>query len=159
MGLLPFLNVLTGEELLNFVTEHEDMPTPDLVKAAGYTRQTKSGKLQLLTKPFYDALLKARGVSLKQPKATGKLPTFETSVHESGIVLVGKTYTNRFGLQPGDVLHIELGESDIRLVPMVGKKATPKKKPAKKGKKAAEVTPLDPAESLLAAEEKALAAA
>lgn len=125
------ITVLTGQDLIDFVNANEDLPTPELVREAGYTRVTKKGKTQLLTKPFYNALLKARGVELKQPKASGKLPSFETSVHTSGIVLVGKTYTERFGLEEGDVLKIELGEGEIRLIPQIGRKAEPKKaKPA-----------------------------
>ena len=122
--------VLKGSELIDFVKVNEDLAVPELVRSAGYIRLTKAGKEQLLHKQFTNALLAARGVNLKNPKAAGKLPTFETSVHESGIVLVGKTYTDRFGLTPGDVLSIEFGESEIRLVPQPGKKAAPKGKKA-----------------------------
>lgn len=147
-----FTVVLKGSELIDFVKVNEDMAVPDLVRSAGYVRTTKTGKEQLLHKQFTDSLLQARGVNLKHPKASGKVPTFETSVHESGIVLVGKTYTSRFGLTAGDVLTIEFGENDIRLVPQPGKKAAPKSKKAAAACTAPVATEEEEDEDLLALE-------
>ena len=73
-------------------------------------------------------------------------------MHESGIVLVGKTYTSRFGLTAGDVLTIEFGENDIRLVPQPGKKAAPKSKKAAAACTAPVATEEEEDEDLLALE-------
>lgn len=110
--------MLTGADLINFVKANPQLTQRQLAKAAGYTRTSaESGKEQILEKAFYQALLRANGMELQTGKPTGKTARYETTVHRSGVVLVGKTYVNRFGLKPGDELVIALEDDSIRLVP------------------------------------------
>lgn len=109
--------MLTGAALLDFVKANEDMNQTQLAREAGYTRVTEKGKEQVLTKAFTQALLNAKGVNLKIGKAPGKTAKFETSVHASGVILIGKTYVEKFGVQPGDMLAIEVQDDCIKLVP------------------------------------------
>lgn len=109
--------MLTGQDLLDFVTANPDLTPKQLAGEAGYIRQTESGKEQILEKAFTHALLSAKGLPLKAAKAQGKTAKFETTVHASGVILVGKTYVERFGVEPGTTMAIELDEDCIRLVP------------------------------------------
>lgn len=109
--------MISGQDLIAFVKQHEGLSQTELARAAGYVRTTEAGKEQVLVKAFYDALLKAQGLKIVVGKAPGKVAQYETTVHRSGIVLVGKTYTQKFGLEAGDSLKIVLEGDSIRLVP------------------------------------------
>lgn len=110
--------MLSGPELLQFVQANPELSQRQLAKQAGYVRvSSKTDKEQILEKQFYQALLRANGMELKPGQAQGKSARYETTVHRSGVVLVGKTYVKRFGLQPGDELEIRLEDEAIRLVP------------------------------------------
>ena len=56
-------------------------------------------------------------------RSPGKTAQFETTVHRSGIVLVGKTYVEKFGLKAGDSLDIVLDDEFIKLVPKAASQA------------------------------------
>lgn len=120
--------MLEGQELLDFVkgSESRQLTEPDLAREAGYIRITKTGREQVLTKRFYNALLAAKGIEVNLGRTPGKTPQFTTHVHRSGVILLGKTYSEEFGLNPGDELVIKLDDDAIRLVP---KPATSKTKP------------------------------
>lgn len=109
--------MLTGQELLDFVTEHEDLNQKQLAQQAGYTRVTKTNKKQILVGRFNQALLKAKGVNVRMGRAPGKTAQYTTTVHKSGVVLVGRIYSEKFGLEPGDELDIALEDDCIKLVP------------------------------------------
>jgi hypothetical protein len=109
--------MLVGKALLDLVKEHEDMNQTELARAAGYVRATKTGKEQVLVKQFYNALLRAQGVAIAVGKAPGKVAQYQTTVHRSGVILLGKTYSQKFNLQPGDELEIVIDDEAIRLVP------------------------------------------
>lgn len=123
--------MLVGEELLALVKSNPDTNQMDLARAAGYVRETKKGKEQVLVKRFYGALLAAQGVSIAVGKAPGKIPQYVTTVHRSGVILLGQTYSKRFGLAPGDELEIVMTDDCIKLVPTPAKAAvSPSVKPA-----------------------------
>lgn len=111
--------MLTGAELLDFVKSNESrhLTEPELAREAGYVRQTKTGREQVLTKRFYNALLSAKGVEVAIGRAPGKTAQYVTTVHRSGVILLGRTYSERFGLNAGDELDIVLEDDAIRLVP------------------------------------------
>ena len=108
--------MLTGLELVDFVKTHEGLTQSELAKAAGYVRDVE-GKEQLLIKKFMDALLIARGIKIAPTKRPGKRANYKTSVHKSGIILLGASYSAKWGLEPGDILDIKMDEDGIRLVP------------------------------------------
>ena len=109
--------MLSGEELLSYVQRNERLNQQELAEGAGYTRVTKTGRRQVLVKQFYNALLAAQGMDIPVGKSPGKVAAFETTVHRSGVILLGKTYSQKFGLEPGDTLEIEIDGDAIRLVP------------------------------------------
>jgi bifunctional DNA-binding transcriptional regulator/antitoxin component of YhaV-PrlF toxin-antitoxin module len=108
--------MLTGQELLAFVKANPETNQRDLAVGAGYTRTTKKGE-QVLVKTFYHALLAAQGTALPIGRGTGKPANYITTVHSSGIILLGKTYSEKFGVEPGNELDILIEEDCIRLVP------------------------------------------
>lgn len=115
--LFPRLPMLVGKELLDHAIENEDMNQTELARTAGYLRETKKGKEQVLFKQFYNALLAAKGLAIAVGKAPGKVARYQTTVHKSGVILLGKTYSSKFNLQPGDELDIHIDDDAIRLVP------------------------------------------
>lgn len=109
--------MLTGPDLLTFVQSNPDLNQKQLAREAGYTRETKNGVEQVLTKLFYQNLLNAKGVTMNVGKAPGKAARYETAVHASGVLLLGKTYVEQFGVEPGTVMAISIEEDCIRLTP------------------------------------------
>jgi hypothetical protein len=109
--------MLTGQELLAFVKANGDMDQSELAREAGYMRVADSGKERIMAKQFCEALLEAKGVAIKVGRRPGKTAQFETTVHKTGVILIGKTYSQKFGVEPGDVLDIVISEDAIRLVP------------------------------------------
>lgn len=109
--------MLTGQELIAFVKANGDMDQSELAREAGYMRVAESGKERIMAKQFCEALLEAKGVAIKVGRRPGKTAQFETTVHKTGVILIGKTYSQKFGVEPGDVLDIVISEDAIRLVP------------------------------------------
>lgn len=110
--------MLEGQELLDFVAANErTMSQTEMAKEAGYTRVAASGKTHVLRQQFVRNFLAAKGLSLGLGRAPGNTARFLTTVHANGIALVGKTYTERFGLEPGDKLRIQLDDDGIKLIP------------------------------------------
>ena len=103
--------------MVQFVQDNEGLTQTQLAEKAGYVRTTESGKYQIMTKQFCDALLVARGISITKPKRRGKIACYKTTVHKNGIILLGKSYSSRWGVEPGDELEILLEDDGIRLVP------------------------------------------
>jgi hypothetical protein len=110
--------MLVGSELIDFVRQHEALNQMDLARGAGYVRVTRTGREQVLVKQFYNSLLAAKGMPISVGKTPGKSAQYETSVHKSGVILLGKTYSEKFGLKPGDALQICIEDDAIKLVPM-----------------------------------------
>jgi hypothetical protein len=109
--------MLVGQALIEHVQANELLNQTELARTAGYVRVTRSGREQVLVKDFYNALLAAKGLAIAVGKAPGKPALFETTVHKSGIILLGKTYSRKFGLNPGDVLEIVMEDDAIQLIP------------------------------------------
>lgn len=110
--------MLVGEDLLDFVESNPNMDEHSLAQGAGYIRETKTGKTLVLSKKFTSALLAAKGLQLGTPsvKARGKTATYITKVHKSGVILLGKTYSQELGLEAGTPLGIEFLADGIKLV-------------------------------------------
>jgi hypothetical protein len=109
--------MLTGQDLLSFVKANADMDQAELAREAGYVKTTEKGTERLLINKLHEALLEAKGVKLKTSKKPGKAAQFVTTVHRTGVILVGKTYSEKFGVEPGDELKIVIEDDAIRLVP------------------------------------------
>lgn len=110
--------MLTGQDLIEFVNEHEGTPDGELAAMAGFTRITKKGKEQTLLRKFYAELLKAKGCNVASGRNPGKSAKFTTTVHRSGVILLGKIYAEQFGVAAGDEFDIVIEPGKfIQLVP------------------------------------------
>ena len=109
--------MLAGLELVEFVKANEGLTQSELARGAGYTRVVDDRE-QILIKTFMDALLAARGIKIAASKRPGKRANYKTSVHKSGIILLGASYSAKWGLEPGDELDIRLEDDGIKLVPV-----------------------------------------
>lgn len=109
---------LTGKALLQKVKELSHLPRRETAKRCGYYTITKSDQTRVNLTDFYDAVLGAKGVPL-DPEGTkdgrGREPTYRVSVHKNGQIVIGSTYTQTMGLQPGDEFEIKLGYKHIHL--------------------------------------------
>lgn len=109
---------LVGKPLLQKVRELSDIPRRQRAKACGYYTLGKNGKERVNLTEFYDAVLAAKGVPL-DPERTkdgrGREATFRVSVHRNGQIVIGSSYTQKMGLQPGDEFEIKLGYKHIHL--------------------------------------------
>lgn len=110
--------MLVGSELIAYCKENDGLNQMELARGAGYVRTTRTGREQVLVKQFYNSLLAAKGMPIPVGKTPGKSAQFSTSVHRSGVILLGKTYSEKFGLNPGDELEIVLADDCIKLVPV-----------------------------------------
>lgn len=112
------IHMLVGEELLDFVESNPNLDEHALAQGAGYIRETKTGKTLVLVKKFTSALLASKGLQLGTPvtKSRGKSALYLTTVHKSGVILLGRTYSEAYGLEPGTKLGIEFLDDGIKLV-------------------------------------------
>lgn len=110
--------MLVGSDLIAYCKENDGLNQMELARGAGYVRTTRTGREQVLVKQFYNSLLAAQGMPIPVGKTPGKSAQYATSVHRSGVILLGKTYSEKFGLKPGDELEIVLDEDCIKLVPV-----------------------------------------
>ena len=121
--------MLVGAELISFYESNDSLNQMELARGAGYVRTTRAGREQVMVKQFYNELLAAKGAPISVGKTPGKSAQYRTSVHASGNITLGKTYSAAFGLEPGDELKILMEEDCIKLVPTPVKPAvTPAKK-------------------------------
>jgi hypothetical protein len=102
---------LTGSELLAKVKELSDGSKSDLVRAAGYVSTKKDGTERLNFTAFYEALLEAKGMNFGAGSSGGKgrpgrSLSFNTKIQFNGNLLLGKAYTAKLGLKPGDEFEI-----------------------------------------------------
>ncbi len=112
---------LKGRALLQKVKELSDLSRRETAKECGYYNVTKDGQIRVNLTEFYDAVLEAKGVPLDPDGAKdgrGREPTYRVSVHKNGQIVIGSTYTQAMGLQPGEEFEIKLGYKHIRLVHM-----------------------------------------
>ncbi|MFB6275132.1 MAG: AbrB family transcriptional regulator [Halothece sp.] len=110
---------LKGRALLQKVKELSHLPRRETAKQCGYYNETKTGQIRVNLTEFYDAVLEAKGVPLDPEggkDGRGREPTYRVSVHKNGQIVIGSTYTQAMGLQPGEEFEIKLGYKHIRLV-------------------------------------------
>ena len=110
---------LTGKALQDKVKQMQGADKKDIAKACGYVTYTKNEQERISLMAFYNALLEAEGMSFDAAPSTkgtrGREATYRVSVHKNGNLLIGATYTNEMGLQPGDEFTIKLKKRSIEL--------------------------------------------
>jgi len=116
--------MLSRSDLLGKVKELGDASKSDLVRSCGYVSTKKDGAEQLNFTAFYEALLEAKGVSLRADDGDkgrskgGRKLSYSTKVQFNGNLMVGKAYTAMLNLKPGDTFEIKLGHKQIQLIPV-----------------------------------------
>jgi len=122
--------MLTGNDLLTKTKELDRASKTELVRACGYVSSKKDGSERLNFTAFYEALLKAKGVSLNgsteaRVGKNGRKLSYVAKVQGNGNLLVGKAYTAIMDLKPGDEFEIKLGRKGIFLMPVAASIETP----------------------------------
>jgi hypothetical protein len=110
---------LTGKALLARVKENNGLAKRELAKECGYYSVSKDGETRVNLAEFYDALLTAKGIQLEPEKGKdgrGREASYSATVHKNGQIVIGSSYTEEMGLQPGDEFKIKLGYKHIHLV-------------------------------------------
>ena len=118
--------MLQGDQLLAKLDQLRGLNRSDLVRACGYATHTEAGREHLHFTDFYEAILDAKGVHLPgegahwraRRNAQGRQLSFNTHVHFNGNLMVGRAYTEKLQLQPGDQFRIQLSDGEIRLIPL-----------------------------------------
>lgn len=113
--------MISGAELLATLKRYDTATERELAIVCGYSKVAANGRTRLLLKDFYRAVVKAKGL-LPDTPACGRKVSGVTKVHFNGNLMIGKAYTRRLGLQPGDAFQIDLTSRDqiklIRLKPV-----------------------------------------
>jgi hypothetical protein len=116
--------MLHGESLLARLKQLQGLSRSELVRACGYATRGSDGRERLRFSDFYAAVLEAKGVQLpgvgdrSRARARGRQLSFNTHVHFNGNLMVGRAYTEKLRLQPGDQFRIQLADDEIRLIPL-----------------------------------------
>lgn len=125
---------LKGKALLQKFDELAHLSKREKAQACGYYTLAKDDQIRVNLAEFYDALLEAKGISLS-PEGTkdgrGREPTYRVSVHKNGQIVIGSTYTQEMGLQPGDEFEIKLGYKHIRLIQLDDQLESPLDEPVR----------------------------
>lgn len=115
-------SMLKGSELIAKVEELGDAKRSELVRICGYVSASKDGRERVNSTAFYQALLEALGLCIGWGEGNGKGKlcrklSYVAKVHFNGNLLVGKAYTARLELNPGDEFEIKLSRKQIILTP------------------------------------------
>lgn len=110
MSEVPEVAALVGNELLQAVDHYtgQGYSKRKVMVACGYGGVGADGRKYCRIADFYDALMAAKGVRVGASGVSGRQLSYETRVQKTGTVVIGKSYTERMGLAPGEVLQILL---------------------------------------------------
>ncbi|HIK37468.1 MAG: AbrB family transcriptional regulator [Geminocystis sp.] len=111
---------LTGKELLKKVKKLGNMPREEKAIECGYYTITKKGHKRVNMVKFLNALMEAEGITLdnNQPvtqKKRGRTANYRINVQSNGNLSIGRAYTEKMGLKPGDEFEVILGRKNIYL--------------------------------------------
>ncbi len=110
---------LTGKALLQKVKDLDHLSRREKAKECGYYTLTKDGGVRVNIGEFLNAVIEANGIALN-PEPTkdsrGREATYRVSVHKNRQIVIGATYTQEMGLEPGDEFDIKLGYKHIHLI-------------------------------------------
>ncbi len=115
----PAAAPLTGKALLQKIKELSHLPRREKARLCGYYTAGKDNQVRVNLSEFMEAVLSASGTPIGTDSAKdgrGREPTYRVSVHKNGQIVIGSTYTEKMGLQPGDEFEIKLGYKHIQLV-------------------------------------------
>ena len=108
---------LTGKTLLKKLEEISHLPRTDKARACGYVT-TKNNQERVSISQFMNAILEAKGISLDSPgekQGRGREASYRVTVHKNGQIVIGASYTQEMGLQPGDEFILKPGYKHLHL--------------------------------------------
>jgi bifunctional DNA-binding transcriptional regulator/antitoxin component of YhaV-PrlF toxin-antitoxin module len=110
MNDIPEIPALVGDQLLQAVDlyTNKGYSKRKVMVACGYGGVGADGRKYCRIADFYDAVMAAKGVMVGATNTSGRQLSYETRVQKTGTVVIGKSYTERMGLAPGEVLQILL---------------------------------------------------
>lgn len=112
---------LTGKVLLKRIEELKglDIPFREKAKLCGYYRVV-NGKIQAKVNECFRAILVAQGLESEDINKTRRPTAYDADyavcVHKNGNIVIGKAYTQRMGIQPGQRFQIKPGHKRISLI-------------------------------------------
>lgn len=110
---------LTGKVLLQKVKELQHLTRREKALECGYYTVTKDNNIRVNIGDFLNAIIEANGIALNPEPGKdgrGREATYRVSVHKNGQIVIGSTYTQEMGLNPGDEFEIKLGYKHIHLI-------------------------------------------
>ncbi len=112
-------HALTGLVLLKKVKELGNLPKGEKARICGYVTINQDGTERANIMQFQAALLEAAGINLDKrgvdTSRRGREASYRTTIQANGNLLIGKTYTQQMGLEPGDEFEVVLGRKHIKL--------------------------------------------
>ncbi|MEM7772141.1 MAG: AbrB family transcriptional regulator [Cyanobacteria bacterium P01_A01_bin.37] len=114
---------LTGKALLQKIKDLSHLPRREKARLCGYYTGSKDEQVRVNLSEFMEAVLNASGTPIGTDSGKdgrGREPTYRVSVHKNGQIVIGSTYTEKMGLQPGDEFEIKLGYKHIQLIKLDG---------------------------------------
>jgi len=112
---------LTGKELLKKVKKMGDASREDKAIECGYYTLTDNDQKRVSMVKFLNALIEAEGISLDSDNITetkgrrGRTANYRINVQSNGNLSIGKAYTEKMNLKPGDEFEVVLGRRNIHL--------------------------------------------
>jgi len=111
---------LIGKELLKKVKKLGNVSREEKAIECGYYTLADNGQQRVSMVKFLNALIEAEGISLDnelptETKKRGRSHNYRINVQSNGNLSIGKAYTEKMGLKPGDEFEVILGRKNIHL--------------------------------------------
>lgn len=111
---------LTGKDLLKTVKKLGNVSREVKAIECGYYTLADNGQKRVSMVKFLNALIEAEGINLDNEtaidsKKRGRSANFRINVQSNGNLSIGKAYTDKMGLKPGDEFEVVLGRKNIHL--------------------------------------------
>lgn len=111
---------LTGDELLTFVRSNPHLGKKGLAIECGYHKLNSEGTPVAVIPKFMDALVAAQGLTLNNKRGGAGLgprkKSYLTTTHNTGILLIGRAYSDELGSEPGDQWEIIIDQDNDRFL-------------------------------------------
>jgi hypothetical protein len=111
---------LIGKDLLKTVKKLGNVSREEKAIECGYYTITDNDQKRVSMVKFLNALIEAEGISLDNEtsidtKKRGRSANYRINVQSNGNLSIGKAYTDKMGLKPGDEFEVVLGRKNIHL--------------------------------------------
>ena len=114
------ITTLTGKDLLKKIKKLGNVSREEKAIECGYYTLTDDGQKRVSMVKFLNALIEAEGINLdsensSETKKRGRSANYRINVQSNGNLSIGKAYTQKMGLKPGDEFEVILGRKNIHL--------------------------------------------